>query len=134
MAHNGDRSVLVVEDDQEINSLVGAYAELCGFTYRPALNGRRAIEEAHAHTPALVVLDLMLPDLDGFEVCKQLKADRQTRDIPVIMLTALSGEQDRARGRACGAEDYLTKPFNPDQLMQSIAQHARRNGDAAKRD
>jgi DNA-binding response OmpR family regulator len=126
-AHNGDRSVLVVEDDQEINALVGAYAELCGFKYRPAFNGTRAIQEAQSKRPALVVLDLMLPDLDGFEVCKQLKATPETRDIPVIMLTALSGEKDRERGRACGAQDYLTKPFNPDRLMESIAQHARQH-------
>jgi DNA-binding response OmpR family regulator len=127
-SNNGDRSVLVVEDDQEINALVGAYAELCGFKYRPAFNGTRALEEARANAPALVVLDLMLPDLDGFEVCKRLKAAADTQDIPVIMLTALSGEKDRERGRQCGAEDYLTKPFNPDRLMESIAQHARRNG------
>jgi DNA-binding response OmpR family regulator len=125
---NGDRSVLVVEDDQEINALVGAYVELCGFKYRPAFNGTRALEEARAETPELVVLDLMLPDLDGFEVCKRLKAAPDTQRIPVIMLTALSGEKDRERGRLCGAEDYLTKPFNPDRLMESIAQHARRNG------
>jgi len=124
---NGD-SVLVVEDDQEINALVGAYAELCGFHYRSALNGTRALQEAHEKPPALVVLDLMLPDLDGFEICKRLKSADATREVPVIMLTALSGEKDRERGRQCGAADYLTKPFNPDQLMQSISQHAKRNG------
>lgn len=125
MAFNGD-SVLVVEDDPEINELVGAYAELCGFRYRPALNGTRALQEAHATPPSVIVLDLMLPDLDGLEVCKQLKAAADTRDVPVIMLTALSGEQDRERGRLCGAEDYLTKPFNPDRLMEAISRHGRR--------
>jgi DNA-binding response OmpR family regulator len=127
MSMNGD-SVLVVEDDQEINALVGAYAELCGFKYRSALNGTRALQEAHAKPPALIVLDLMLPDLDGFEVCNRLKSASDTRDVPVIMLTALGGDKDRERGLKCGAEDYLTKPFNPDKLMQSISQHARRNG------
>src|SRR5688572_18472217 len=67
-------SVLVVEDDQDINHLVGAYVELCGFEYRAALNGARALEEAHTRKPALVILDLMLPDFDGFEVCKRLKS------------------------------------------------------------
>jgi DNA-binding response OmpR family regulator len=123
-------SVLVVEDDREINSLVGAYVELCGFTYRSALNGKRALEEVNAELPALVVLDLMLPDLDGFEVCTQIKAAAATRDVCVIMLTALSGDADRQRGRDCGAADYLTKPFDPDALMSSIARHAKRQNKA----
>jgi DNA-binding response OmpR family regulator len=120
-------SVLVVEDDREINSLVGAYVELCGFKYRSALTGSGAMEEVRAEAPALVVLDLMLPDVDGFEICTRLKSAAETRDISVIMLTALSGDADRERGRKCGAADYLTKPFDPDQLMSSISRHAKRN-------
>lgn len=131
MAANGD-SVLVVEDDPQINELVGAYAELCGFKYRSALDGAHALHEAHNKPPALIVLDLMLPDLDGFEICTRLKAAPDTRHVPVIMLTALSGAKDRERGKQCGAEDYLTKPFNPDELMKSISEHARRNGHALK--
>jgi DNA-binding response OmpR family regulator len=117
-------SVLVVEDDKDINMLVGAYVELCGYEYRSALNGTRALQEAHDRKPALVILDLMLPDFDGFEVCKRLKADDSTRNVPVVMLTAMCGEQNRQRGLQCGAAAYLTKPFEPDELMQTIAQHA----------
>src|SRR6266498_3140572 len=89
-AKNGDRSVLVVEDDREINELVGAYAEIAGFEYRAALDGTTALREAHARVPSAVVLDLMLPDIDGFEVCNRLKSEADTRGVPVIILTAMS--------------------------------------------
>ncbi len=118
------QSVLVVEDDQDVNALVGAYASLCGFEYRSALTGQSGLNEAHARLPALVILDLMLPDVDGFEVCKRLKAAADTKDIPIIMLTAMTGEENRQRGLECGAADYLTKPFDPDQLIQAISTHA----------
>jgi DNA-binding response OmpR family regulator len=124
MTDQQSRAVLVVEDDAEINALVGAYAQLCGFNYLAAMNGTDALAIAKMRQPSLVVLDVMLPDLDGFEVCTRLKADDATRSIPVIMLTALSGEQTRERGRRCGAIDYLTKPFDPDHLMDTIARHA----------
>jgi DNA-binding response OmpR family regulator len=121
---NGHSSILVVEDDHDINALVGAYVEMAGFEYRSALDGTTALREARTRPPAAVILDLMLPDIDGFEVCRQLKADQETRKVPVIMLTALSGETDRAKGRACGAIEYLVKPFDPDRLMEALSQHA----------
>jgi DNA-binding response OmpR family regulator len=121
---DANRSVLVVEDDPEINQLVGAYAQLAGFEYRPALNGATALSEAHDHPPAAVILDLMLPDIDGFEICRRLKDEPDTHDVPVIILSALSGEKNIQRGRELGASEYLTKPFDPDQLMQAIARHA----------
>ncbi len=124
MELNG-RSVLVVEDDSEVNALVGEYAKICGFEYRSALTGQRGLEEARRRHPALVILDLMLPDVTGFEVCQQLKASDETKHIPVIMLTAMSGEECREKGRQCGAADYLTKPFDPDHLLRSIAKHAK---------
>jgi len=126
-ASNG-RSVLVVEDDREINELVGAYAQIAGFEYRPALDGTSALREAHARRPACVVLDLMLPDIDGFEVCKQLKNQADTRLVPVIMLTALVDEASKKRGRECGASEYLTKPFDPDRLMAALEKHTKENG------
>jgi DNA-binding response OmpR family regulator len=126
----GSDSILVVEDDPELNSLVGAYVELCGYSYRPALNGLAALEQARASAPALVVLDLMLPDLDGFEVCKRLKSDSSTAKVNVIMLTAMGGDDSRQRGLASGAIDYLVKPFDPDILMASISRHAKGNSDS----
>src|ERR1700742_4180980 len=102
MSDMNGNSILVVEDDPDVNSLVGAYAQLCGFEYRSALTGSRGLEAAHERKPALVILDLMLPDVDGFEVCKQLKSAADTAGVPVIMLTALAGEEHRERGRECG--------------------------------
>jgi DNA-binding response OmpR family regulator len=130
---NGDRSILVVEDDREINELVGAYAQIAGFEYRPALDGTSALREAHARRPAAVVLDLMLPDIDGFEVCKQLKNETDTRLVPVIMLTALTDDASKQRGRECGASEYLTKPFDPDRLMAALEKHATQNGTTDER-
>src|SRR3954452_24052031 len=104
---NGHASVLVVEDDRDINELVGAYVQIAGFEYRRALDGTTALKEALSRQPNAVILDLMLPDIDGFEVCRQLKAQESTRQIPIIMLTALSDEKNQAKGRACGASEYL---------------------------
>jgi DNA-binding response OmpR family regulator len=129
MTNNGE-NVLVVEDDPEINALVGAYAELCGFGYLAALTGEQAFRHLKTGTPALVMLDLMLPDVDGMEICRRLKSDEKTQNVPVIILTALGGEINRQRGLACGAADYMTKPFDPDQLMKAIARHAKTVGAA----
>jgi DNA-binding response OmpR family regulator len=122
------RDVLVVEDDASLNELVGAYVELAGYEYRKALDGESAVREAQQRPPRLVILDIMLPDIDGFEVCKRLKSQRLTSAIPVLMLTALSQEENRRKGLACGAADYMTKPFDPDKLMEAIRAHA--NGQA----
>lgn len=119
-----DGSVLVVEDDRELNELVGAYAQICGYEYRKALDGAEALRQAGERAPDAVVLDLMLPDIDGFEVCRRLRSDPSTAGVPVIILTALDGAREREKGKACGATEYLTKPFNPDRLMQVISLHA----------
>jgi DNA-binding response OmpR family regulator len=123
-----DGQVLVVEDDPEVNELVGAYAQIAGFIYEPALNGSIALEKAAHHVPALILLDVMLPDLDGFEVCRRLKSEDRTRGVPVIMLTALDRDEYRLRGQQCGAVAYVTKPFDPDHLVEVIRSNAR-NGD-----
>ena len=115
--------VLVVEDDPEINHLVGSYVELAGFRYRCAHDGRAAIAQVRNRRPSAIILDLMLPDISGWEVCRQLKADLQTHDIPVIILTALDGEDSRREGLGCGAAEYLTKPFDPEQLLEALNKH-----------
>jgi DNA-binding response OmpR family regulator len=119
-----NKDVLVVEDDREINELVGAYVQIAGFEYRSALDGASALAEAREKQPSLIVLDLMLPDTDGFEVCRRLKSQEQTREIPIVMLTALSDEEHQRKGRECGASDYITKPFDPDRLMAAIKENA----------
>lgn len=119
--------VLVVEDDPEINELVGAYAQLAGFSYRAAHSGGAALDEVHRKPPAVIVLDLMLPDLDGYEICRRVKAEPNGGDVPVVILTAMEGETSRQKGLAAGADDYLTKPFDPDRLMETLARHARKH-------
>lgn len=122
---SANRDVLVVEDDREINELVGAYVQIAGFEYRSALDGQSALAEAREKHPSLIVLDLMLPDTDGFEVCRKLKSQQETREIPIVMLTALSDEENQRKGRECGASDYITKPFDPDVLMAAIKENAK---------
>jgi DNA-binding response OmpR family regulator len=117
--------ILVVEDDAGINAMIGEYLQLEGKHYRPALDGGSAIREARTKAPDLVILDLMLPDMDGFEVCRQLKNERSTDQVPIIILSALSDDESRQRGMACGAIDYLAKPFDPDRLLEAVTQHCR---------
>src|SRR5207237_2379621 len=97
MSQNG-RPVLVVEDDPEINELVGAYVQIAGFDYLRALNGVQAVETARQNRISLIVLDIMLPDFDGFEVARRLKSESETRSIPIVMLTALDRDDYRQRG------------------------------------
>ncbi len=124
-----EADVLVVEDDAAINELIGEYLRLEGHTYRSALDGGNALREVYDHAPNVVVLDVMLPDIDGFEICRRLKSDPLTKKVPVVMLSALADEQSRQTGMQCGAAEYITKPFQPDQLMQAIKQHGcGRNG------
>jgi DNA-binding response OmpR family regulator len=118
------KDVLVVEDDPDINELVGAYVQMAGFAYRAAHDGATALRQVSEHKPSLIVMDLMLPDTDGMEVCRQLKANPNTRQIPVLVLTALDQEEQRAQGRACGLAAYMTKPFDPDDLMDTIRRTA----------
>jgi DNA-binding response OmpR family regulator len=127
MSQNG-RPVLVVEDDPEINELVGAYVQIAGFEYLSALNGQEAVEKARLSQPALIVLDIMLPDFDGFEVARRLKSETTTRSIPIVMLTALDRDEYRQRGKSAGAVDYLTKPFDPERLLEAIRENASQNG------
>ena len=122
------RSVLVVEDDPEINELVGAYVQIAGYVYHSALTGTQAVEKAQQTHPALIVLDIMLPDFDGFEVARRLKSESTTRGIPIVMLTALDRDEYRQRGKTAGAVGYLTKPFDPDRLLEAIKANASTNG------
>jgi len=122
--NNNHDDVLVVEDDPEINELVGAYVKIAGFSYRRAYNGADAIQAATRGGLALIVLDVMLPDFDGFEVCRRLKSCDDTSGIPVVMLTAMNRENTRRRSQECGAVECLTKPFDPDRLMSTIRRRA----------
>jgi DNA-binding response OmpR family regulator len=119
---NGD--VLVVEDDRDLNELIGAYVSITGLDCRSALTGADALREIDRKAPAAVVLDLMLPDMSGFDICQRIKCGADSRKTKVIILTALDSEASRVRGRECGADEYLTKPFDPDRLMETVTRHS----------
>jgi two-component system, OmpR family, alkaline phosphatase synthesis response regulator PhoP len=117
-------TILVVEDESSIASFVSLYLRNAGYAVRTAATGSEALSEAAANAPALVVLDLMLPDIDGIEVCKRL---RQGSDVPILMLTARDEDVDKIIGLEVGADDYLTKPFNPRELVARIKSILRRS-------
>src|SRR2546426_8703185 len=111
------REVLVVEDEPDIRRLIVLHLERDGFRCRTAANGPEALREAKTAVPDLVVRDLMLPQLDGLEVCRRLRSDASTAGVPIIMLTEKSDEVDRVVGLEVGADDYVGKPFSPKELV-----------------
>ena len=123
-------NILLVDDEATILRSVGAYLEREGYTVRTAANGRAALKEAATFHPDLVVLDIMLPELDGLEVLRQL---RQSSDVYVIMLTAKADETDKIVGLSMGADDYVTKPFSPRELVARVKAALRRLSGAASR-
>jgi len=123
--------ILVVDDEPEIVALVVYHLAKAGYRVSTASSGQDAIDLARRERPALMVLDLMLPGMSGFDVLEQLRLDDSTRDIAVIMLTARREEPDRIRGLSLGADDYLTKPFSPAELVLRVGAILRRTGSTA---
>jgi DNA-binding response OmpR family regulator len=117
------QNVLVVEDEASIASFVSLYLKNAGYTVRTASTGGDALGQVASEAPSLIVLDLMLPDIDGIEVCKRI---RQRSDVPILMLTARDEDVDRIIGLEVGADDYLTKPFNPRELVARVKAILRR--------
>ena len=130
MLVNG-RSVLVVEDEEAIASLVRAYLERDGYRVTWAGTGAEALAELEREQPQLIVLDIGLPDGDGFDLCRRLRAGSA---VPIIMLTARDEEADRVAGLELGADDYITKPFSPRELVARIKAVLRRTDPAAQDD
>ena len=123
------QTVLVVEDEASIASFVAAYLKNAGYTVRTTASGTEALRLVESAKPALVVLDLMLPDIDGVEVCKRI---RQHGDLPVLMLTARDEDVDKIIGLEVGADDYMTKPFNPRELVARVKSILRRSAPAQR--
>jgi DNA-binding response OmpR family regulator len=119
------QTVLVVEDESSIASFVALYLKNAGYAVKTSATGNDALAEVAAETPALIVLDLMLPDIDGIEVCRRI---RKTSDVPILMLTARDEDVDKIIGLEVGADDYLTKPFNPRELVARVKSILRRSG------
>jgi two-component system phosphate regulon response regulator PhoB len=121
-----EQRVLVVDDEADIVALVAYHLARAGYRVSTASTGPDALDAARREQPALIVLDLMLPGLSGYEVLEQLRGDASTRDIAVLMLTARREEQDRIRGLSLGADDYLSKPFSPQELVLRVGAILRR--------
>jgi DNA-binding response OmpR family regulator len=119
------KTVLIIEDDAHTAALVSLYLKREGFHVIIASDGEKGLSLAHHHHPELVILDLMLPNLDGWEICRRL---RRASDVPVIMLTARDEEIDRVAGLTLGADDYVVKPFSPRELTARVLAVLRRAG------
>lgn len=113
-------NILIVDDEEDVLELVRYNLEKNGYKTETASTGEEALAKANARLPDLVILDLMLPGIDGLEVCKKLKNDSKTQNIPVIMLSARGEEADIVTGLELGAEDYITKPFSPKILVARV--------------
>jgi two-component system phosphate regulon response regulator PhoB len=126
----GGERILVVDDEPDIVALVVYHLAKAGFRISTASNGADALRIAQQDRPALVVLDLMLPGMSGLEVLDQLRADESGKDIAVLLLTARRDEPDRIKGLSSGADDYLTKPFSPQELVLRVRNILRRMSQA----
>ncbi|PZS00883.1 MAG: DNA-binding response regulator [Chloroflexi bacterium] len=115
--------ILIVDDEPGIVRLISMYLERGGYTTSSARNGSEALRMVTDRSPVLVILDIMLPDIDGWEVCREI---RRTNDVPIIMLTAREGDEDKIVGLEIGADDYVTKPFVPRELVARVKAILRR--------
>lgn len=116
-------NLLVADDDKEIAELAAIYLKEDGYQVFTAFSGRSALEELKKHDIHLAILDIMMPGMDGFEVCSHI---RRTSNIPILMLSALGSEDNKVEGLSCGADDYIVKPFSPAELKARVKSHLRR--------
>ena len=125
------QTILVVEDETSIASFVSLYLKNSGYAVKVATTGSAALNTIAAEVPALIVLDLNLPDMDGIEICRRV---RKSSDVPILMLTARDEDVDKIIGLEVGADDYLTKPFNPRELVARVKSVLRRSAPDRRRD
>ncbi|MBT4900477.1 MAG: response regulator [Verrucomicrobia bacterium] len=128
MPGKNDIRILVVDDEPDVLELVVYHLEKEAYRVDVADTGDKALKMARENLPSLLVLDLMLPGINGLEICRLLKRDPKTRDIPILMLTARAAEEDRIKGLELGAHDYVTKPFSPRELVLRIKNLLRLTG------
>ena len=121
------KNILVVEDDSDIRELISFNLSNQGHQVFEANNGELGIEKAREKLPDLILLDLMLPGMHGLDVCRIIKADQETKDIPIIMVTAMGQEEDIVKGLETGADDYITKPFSIKVLLARVSAVLRRS-------
>lgn len=114
------KKILIVDDEKELVSLVSLHMKMAGYDVLSAANGEKALEIAEEEKPDLIILDLMLPKVDGWEVCRRLREESNIAKVPVIMLTARAETDDKLKGFEVGADDYVTKPFSPRELVARV--------------
>src|SRR3989338_2575245 len=117
------KKILVVEDEPHISKLVKYIMEKNGFEVLQAYVGQEGIEMAKKEKPNLIILDVMMPNMDGFEVARRLSSDGKTKDIPIIMLSSAAQFKDKMKGIDSAAIDYITKPFDKDELVEKVKEH-----------
>ena len=117
-------TILVVDDSPTICKLVDIILKKRGFRVISASNGLEALARINDGLPSMIFLDITMPRMDGYQLCKIIKANRETRDIPVVMLTGKDGLIDKVRGRMAGSTGYITKPFGPDTLLQAVEKYS----------
>lgn len=115
------KKILIADDEEDVKVVVQLYLESKGYEIHTAYDGLDAIDKARAEMPDLLLLDIMMPVIDGFEVCRRLKSDPATAGIPIVMLSAASQTESKDRALSAGAADYIVKPFDPDQLESVVA-------------
>lgn len=115
-----NRKILIVDDENELVEMMKMRLEANEYDVFTAYDGMEALASARKNSPDLIILDLMLPKLDGYQVCRMLKFDKITSKIPIIMLTALDKREDREWGKKVNADAYMTKPFNTEELLEKI--------------
>lgn len=120
MLKRSQKKILIVDDDPDMVELLRFNLKRAGFSIGTALNGVEALKKARTILPDLILLDLMMPELDGLAVCEILRREKTTASIPVVMLTALSSQLGRFTGLAAGATEYLTKPFSPEAVVARV--------------
>jgi DNA-binding response OmpR family regulator len=116
----GQKKILVVDDEVDLVETIRFPLESEGFTVLVSYNGEDALNQARKENPDLILLDIMLPKLDGYKVCRLLKFDERYRNIPILMLTAKTQEKDKTIGMETGADEYITKPFDIDELLEKV--------------
>lgn len=126
-----DNKILIIEDEKDLAKILGAYLEVEGFEAVIAKDGQEGLQLFTQQKPSLVLLDIMLPIIDGIQVCKRI---RETSDVPVIMISAKSGEMDKVIALGIGADDYVTKPFSPLELVARVKAQLRRFEKTLKQD
>jgi DNA-binding response OmpR family regulator len=115
-------TILIADDSQAVRDILQMSLETLGYSVLIAEDGERAMERIQSASPDLIIADVMMPKVNGFQICRRVKSDPATRRTPVILLTARSGQEDVFWGKDCGADEYMTKPFSPSRVVQRVGE------------